>query len=388
MALCTPWVASAQIVIDDSPLQAKDVLSEASLVAYRKIPDEAIVKADPSGTSWVFSTSAILGSARSDPAVKASFGPKSASERDQVQAAVNAYKSLGVHPSTISASPVLVSYKGSTSKISQQIDAVAVGKILTLAADTNNVQNQRTSGRSYIYLDPSFVDRTKTIYKAISYQETTPTSTAYAAVLADTTKLALSDERVASSTLVQLGGIRFGIPIAYTARDKKLVLEPSVAKNYDVYWLEFAISPGEEAIRTVSDLFFLVTLQNSSTIALELVPLRYGGEQAVTEKFGTPEVSIEGKVTVGQIYEQTIEYKQLKPTILATGLHDAQFGWRLMDQMVDTSSKRLIAIVRVPKGTRELPLTMAVSGTIKQWYSFQSHNGTTDPQWSMLKLPN
>jgi hypothetical protein len=121
------------------------------------------------------------------------------------------------------------------------------------------------------------------------------------------------------------------------------------------------------------------------------VPLRYGAEKSVTEKTQSPEVTVEGgkgKVTVGQVYEQTIEYKQLKPTILATGLHEAQFGWRLMDEIVDTSSKRLIAIVGVPKRTRELPVSMAVSGTIKRWISFQSQKGTTDPQLYVMKFPN
>src|SRR4051794_20265687 len=60
----------AQIIVDDAPLDDKDVLARKPLVAYRKIPQDAIASTDKSGTGWTLSTTAVLETARADPALK------------------------------------------------------------------------------------------------------------------------------------------------------------------------------------------------------------------------------------------------------------------------------------------------------------------------------
>ena len=105
-----------------------------------------------------------------------------------------------------------------------------------------------------------------------------------------------------------------------------------------MYWVEFALSPGDDFASRSTELFFSVVLNDPSSIALELVPLRYGTNSKVTTNLQSPDVSVESagnRISVGKVYEQTIEYSYLKPTILATGLRDSSFGWIMKDDMVD-----------------------------------------------------
>ena len=68
------------------------------------------------------------------------------------------------------------------------------------------------------------------------------------------------------------------------------------------------------------------------------------------------------------MYSQEVTFKSLKPTILGTGLQQAEFGWSIRDDMLDMSAKRLIAIIGVPKGASQLELQMVITMKTKGQY--------------------
>ncbi len=427
LLVLAPAGSRADIVVDDAPLTAKETFATVPLFAYRKIPDDAIVMLDRSGDHWLMTSSAIVGSATSDPLVKSAFDKKRKSNRkekhlggsakpkpDDLTSALAAYQAAlaiegkqGTSPAATGASeanastkPILAAMKSTGPHVRYEIDAVATRKILEMSMSPANgwatyqpkTVTDADSDTEGVPVDADFAKSVKSLYQTVSMESGPALTVHHANTIATATKVAAADTRVASATLVRLTDIRFGQPIAFPAHDKKLAVEPSIAKRYDVYWIEFVVSPGEDVADELSELLFTVSMQDATAIALELVPLRYGTEASVKQKAQTPEVSVEapngGKVAVGEIYEQTIEYKELKPTVMATGLHDANFGWVIKGDALDPSSKRLIAIVGVRKNTHEIPLALTVAGTLRDWGLFQSRRATTEPQLCVLKLPN
>ena len=143
---------------------------------------------------------------------------------------------------------------------------------------------------------------------------------------------------------------------------------PRVAQATAVTFAKVNIGIPKEDLRNyVKEITFFVVLKIKDALAYELVPLRFGREENVTEKRDSPDVKIEtptGGVSIGKFYGQEISYKILKPTIVGTGLQASEFGWALSDEMIDMSAKRFIAIIAVPKGTLKLDLEMFVGAKL------------------------
>jgi hypothetical protein len=57
---------SAAEVIDDSPLEAAQLLADVPLVGYRLVPQDALVLADPRTNEWVLDASVIYATAAND----------------------------------------------------------------------------------------------------------------------------------------------------------------------------------------------------------------------------------------------------------------------------------------------------------------------------------
>jgi hypothetical protein len=190
---------------------------------------------------------------------------------------------------------------------------------------------------------------------------------------------------------VAIGKADFGKPIIVPSREKHLAVEPSTLSQYEVYWVEFAFTPDEDVSKYSSEMSITISLAGTDSIALQLLPMRFGTIEDHTERSGTPELSFEQggkKVSIGKVYEQSVEYSFLKPTIMARGLQASNFGWILKDSMVDPSAKRFVAILGVPKGTRELLCNMTIRTLLKGMYIpyFQSPKTITEQAAALLKF--
>ena len=67
--------------------------------------------------------------------------------------------------------------------------------------------------------------------------------------------------------------------------------------------MEFAFTPDEDASEHSSEMSFMVNLSGTESIALQLLPMRFGVIEDHTEKSGTPDLSIEvggKKVSIGE----------------------------------------------------------------------------------------
>jgi hypothetical protein len=73
-------------------------------------------------------------------------------------------------------------------------------------------------------------------------------------------------------------------------------------------------------------------------------------------------------VTLGQFFEQTVTYKNLRPTIIGSGLGLTWVSWQVKNEAVRPWSHRFTAIISVPKGTREADITVSGHLRIKPSY--------------------
>jgi hypothetical protein len=153
--------------------------------------------------------------------------------------------------------------------------------------------------------------------------------------------------------LENIGEITFGVPIIYTAEEKGLYVPHSLENAYDVYWVDLVvtyrdINPGE-----LAELAFNVAVPEQS-IALKLVPLRFGKTVDYSQTASSPEIGVAyagAKISIGDYFSQTVSYRYLKPTIEGYGEGERIFSWKILHDAIGGGSHRFAAILEVPKGT-------------------------------------
>ena len=190
---------------------------------------------------------------------------------------------------------------------------------------------------------------------------------------------------------VPLTTVAIGKPLVMTADEKGLKLPRSISNAYDVYWVQMAINPRADLRGKIDTLTLFVSLKTPEAETFELIPLRYGEEQSVKTTTAVPKAELKASelsVSIGQVYSQEVSYKALKPTIVGTGIQEAEFGWSLSNDMLDMSAKKLIAIVGVPKKTSKLDLEMIVTAhTNPQMYGIiQGNVASTVPVKQSVNL--
>ena len=168
-------------------------------------------------------------------------------------------------------------------------------------------------------------------------------------------------DALAQSILQNVGDITFGKPIVYRATEKDLKIPESVGYDFDVYWLDLRATFREMDADQIDEMVINYAMPEG-TVALELIPLQYSQEIAVSSDLGTPEVGIEvgdTSLTVGEFFRKTVAYKYLKPTVVAYGLGETRFSWALRDEAVRAGSHKFVAIVGVPKGSAGVDMGMS-----------------------------
>jgi hypothetical protein len=159
---------------------------------------------------------------------------------------------------------------------------------------------------------------------------------------------------------VQDNVVTFGTPIVETAKDANLDIPKLISDKYDVYLVQLAMTWRELPREDLSELGFSVTAP-INTIALALIPLRYGIKvEEKTETHLSPGVEVSGvKIDLGEVFGRDISFNYLKPTIQAFGLQENRFSWTLRDQAVQPGAERFICAIGVPKHAKRLQLTMS-----------------------------
>lgn len=168
---------------------------------------------------------------------------------------------------------------------------------------------------------------------------------------------------------IKFSSVSMGKILSFPAAEKDLKLEPSLSRRYDVYWIEFPLTLRDLQLDSVSEVGFHIILPEDS-IALQLIPTRFGTEVAVTENLSSPEITAESggmSLTVGEFWGRTVEYTLLKPTIVATGIRDSKFSWFLSGNALGTGSYIFVGIIGVPKGKTTITAGFSVEGTVESF---------------------
>ena len=181
------------------------------------------------------------------------------------------------------------------------------------------------------------------------------------------------------ATRAIIAPVSFGKPLVYTDQEKSLQIPNSIDRQYDVYWIEFAISLRNLQGEDFDQATFHVMIPDDS-IALELIPLSHGIEQTVTDKAATPTIGVARggvEVKLGEFFSHTVAYTTLKPVIIANGLQESQFSWNLKGEAVNSGSKRFVAILGVPKGSVSLVTQLALAAKTNDTWGIQGDIAST-----------
>lgn len=439
-------VLAQQVLTENDRLASSEVLTTKTIFAFRNLPDDA-VKQTPGNGDWVLSKDAIIGAALDSPALSdeqrrillQALTAKQASG-DSTQAAVKlalaAYRKqhpelfqgaqwhdytigrdhsvvANLDPSALdqtseqtqyqflamSEKPVIANYPSGKQGY-ESIDKVALGSILEGVAappqEGKSWSTVPTITAAGLVLDPNFASGLRDIYDRIAKVSWNASPAVNGQALSAAKRISFSDPKLAATALSTIGKVDFGRPIAYTVTDKKLDVEASVKARFDVYWIDFAFSPSEDVINASSELNFSVTLNDPGSMALQLAPREF--ERSSADSSATAnQTQTAGPATarsavspaiVDRVYNQSIEYRYLHPTIHSKGLQATSFGWDLEDEMLTPSAKRFIAIVAVTRGATAAKCTMTVSIRIRQTFWSKIDEAVSDPVPCDIALPH
>jgi hypothetical protein len=197
---------------------------------------------------------------------------------------------------------------------------------------------------------------------------------------------ALTNPGVAATLLINLGEAGLGQPLPFTAKDKSLNVEPSLTRRYDIYWIDLAFSPSEELLGNATELRYDIAMLDDDTIALDLLPMRFGREVGEKDGMSVPSIKV-GSVEVGEMFSRTVEYKRLLPTVLSHGLQTQTFGWTFTGDSLDASAKRMFAVIGVPKGTKQVKTRITLEAKCREYAGFASEWASTGPTSYTIALP-
>jgi hypothetical protein len=159
--------------------------------------------------------------------------------------------------------------------------------------------------------------------------------------------------------LEKLGRLSFGAPIIYTSSEKNFVLPASITRSFDVIWAEFPVTLLLMEPVGLNEIYVELRLPDGYRV-LDLLPLTIGVESDITDKLATPEIKIPspaGEILVGEIFSRTIAVKNIKPIVIGAGLGLDWFSWQMSKEAARSGSHKFIAIIAVPKGTKEFEVS-------------------------------
>jgi hypothetical protein len=432
-----------QEVVTNEPLEKSETIATLPLFALRQLPvDQIIIPADNRKSEWAMSTSAAVESALSNSSKAESDGMKttyrdladSNLSRDQwrspkystIVKAVDIWQQDYMKKSLeFAKNPQLLDTQDDTGRklrleafvpkaINVSVDnpptaiinkrrvpdeAVdityadpdAIGYIFALNKIIKENKNGSPSAAINSYpedflLDKEFANNIQETYSPIKAIYTFKSDSDRLPAVSNAIQQATLNLPVAAATLITEGDAGFGIPLVFTAAEKSLKVEPSLLRTYDIYWIQLAISPTEELIQNINELRYDITIDNPNVLAMAIVPERVGTEINNTDKAAVPTVTV-GNVEVGEVFSRTVEYKYIRPTILGYGLQTSSFGWIFTGESLDASAKRMVAVIGVPKGTKEITAKFQLAAKVVKFMRLASDWASTGPTQYKISLP-
>ena len=147
--------------------------------------------------------------------------------------------------------PVILADQGEANENS--VDPNAIGYIIAInkAIRTTKGDQRVATGHSPpvdFLLDREFANDIRGTYDPIKMISTITTDADRLPAVSNAIQRATLTSTVAAATLINEGDAGFGIPLVFTAAEKSLKVEASLARKYDIYWIQLAINPSEELI--------------------------------------------------------------------------------------------------------------------------------------------
>ena len=244
--------------------------------------------------------------------------------------------------------------------------------LVTGVVDIDNVATSKIGGNlvKSFKIRNEYSNKVSNIYNKINYLENNFSPTNIAVDFASLKDDVTSYDALQKSMLENIGEITFGVPIIYTAVEKHLAIPSSINKLYDVYWADLVVTYRDVDADQLAEMAFNVAIPERS-VALKLIPLRFGVEVTRSQRVNTPELSVEyggAKIGVGEYFSQTVAFRYLRPTVEAYGEGERIFSWKITDEAINAGSHRFAVIFGVPKGAVELDF--AFSGHVRLKKSF------------------
>lgn len=164
---------------------------------------------------------------------------------------------------------------------------------------------------------------------------------------------------MAGLVVEETGGVTFGTPLIDLPTDFGMSVPENTLRRFDIYIITFAISFDDLNSNDFEFLKFNINCP-ADVLALELVPERFGAIKNVKKEAGLPSIKVGDAVEVGSIYKQTVAYQYLEPELVALGLQQNNFGWRLKGKALDMGCLKMMAVLGVKKGTQKAKIRMDI----------------------------
>lgn len=167
--------------------------------------------------------------------------------------------------------------------------------------------------------------------------------------------------RMKNTMRFESGHVSFGKVVIQTPKDAGLKVSPHVTGKGDLFVLKLSVSFHDLGSLTDKDIeeqtFGVEILSPKDVYASDLIPLKYDA---------LPDASTQN-VSVGRYHEQEFIYASLRPIVVAAGLQETRFSWKLSGGAVGVGTRRFVAIVRVPNDAMSLIMTLSANLKSHTW---------------------
>jgi hypothetical protein len=146
---------------------------------------------------------------------------------------------------------------------------LAANKAIKLGKTSTNLEIDLHSNSNLdLHIESDLVMGLRSVYHPMKSIDSSSSEIDRISAVSDGIQLASTDLPIATSVLTREGDAGIGTPLVFTAADKKLKVEASLLRGYDIYWIQLAINPSEELISRSSELRYDITIDTPNCLVL------------------------------------------------------------------------------------------------------------------------
>jgi hypothetical protein len=338
---CPPNLAAADpLVIDDENFTFKTLYS-TRIYGFRAFPISKIISRDPKHGF------AIKADVLSD-SLRAVAPGQSFTLRDLHEATPTSSIMATYTPVSLSANPeereTLAIQKVNAPSSGEYDAGFIVSAFGTELVDQESLQPPLTvDDLEYISLDPSVAMDVLTVYGGLNSLQSYENSRIPVQFNQFDNALSQHPELYAVAK-IPIGDVSMGEPLIRDPDALQAEVPEEWRDAYSVKLFIFAVTI-HDYLAGVEKIDVSIKLPRDC-IVLDLVPLSYREEPMDA-----------GGLIIGTMLGGQIEYRQhLKPVVEAYGLQSNEFGWQFRGEALGFGSKRIAALIRIPKTTRQVDL--------------------------------